>query len=105
SLIHGSIMPAAPNPNTRYASSAVIAVWFDAFGTAITYACTGPFVSVTVLGGACVVHALLNSAEFAMSGTTPAGTSHVRFAVAGVQLGSCAVDATYCIDVFAAIAT
>src|SRR5262245_51498275 len=78
---HGSIMPAMPNPNTKYASSNVIAICDDASGTAITYACTGPKLRFTVAGGAWVVHALLNSAEFAMSGTLPpVGIVHVSVA-------------------------
>src|SRR5262245_48919404 len=43
----------------------------------MTYACTGPCWTCTVVGVVSVVHALLNTAELAMSGTMPpAGGVH-----------------------------
>jgi hypothetical protein len=88
----------------------VIAVCDDACGTASTYACTGPSVSATVGGCAGIwpAHALLNSAEFAMSGTLPpAGTVHVHtgdgVAPPGIHTGSSAIDGANDITVDAAI--
>ena len=93
---HGSIMPAAPKPNTKYASSNVIAVCDEAFGTAITYAWIGPDVSATVAGPGIVVHDAMNTAELPMSSGTPVtGTVQLSGGESSVQLGSSAIDGMY----------
>ncbi len=78
----------------------MIATCADAFGTASTYACTGPLISSTVSGGAVGSHELMNSAELPMSGNTPPeGGSHGSVALAGVQPAFSPVDGTYCMAV------
>src|SRR5215467_168701 len=47
STVHGLAWPGAPNPSTKYASSAVIAVCCDALGTTNSIGSTGPVVSLT----------------------------------------------------------
>src|SRR5262245_8224235 len=96
SSTHGATMPAIPKPNTKYASSNVIATCCDALGTAMTYACVGPVVRWTPAGGPSAVHALLNSAELPMSGSRPAGGVHASVGELGTQFGSSAIDGMYC---------
>src|SRR5215831_3248508 len=52
SSIHGETIPAAPKPNTMYASSALMACAVLPFGTTKTNDCTGPLNAFTVAGGA-----------------------------------------------------
>src|SRR4051812_10933384 len=81
---HGSTSELLPKPNAQYASAAVIATWLEPSGTAKTYGWFGPRSSITSGGfGGAVVHALVNSAEFAMSSGVAASSVHVGGAVAG----------------------
>src|SRR5262245_41085999 len=74
SSFHGVTMPAAPKPNTKYASSAVIASCVLALGTTNTYGCTGPWKLPIPAGGGVCVQALTKTLEFATSTATPAGS-------------------------------
>src|SRR5262245_39258166 len=69
-----------PNPNTTYASSALIAWAALAFGTTNTNDCTGPLNAFTVAGGVAVVQ--LSAKTIGMPSCTGAP------AASGVQVGT-----------------